>query len=90
MSNWIYGLLLGVSVSSIAYAAPITFTFQNDIVESNAAEIAVGDIFTLTVVADNGNNSLVSQSWLKSDIVSATASVGSYSATFQPPHFGFC
>ena len=49
--------------------------------------VAAGDTLTITVIADNGGNSLASQDWLLADIVSVTATVGTYRATYRPPHY---
>jgi hypothetical protein len=70
-----------------ATAIPVTFTFSDTIAAGPAIPgVSTGDALTLTIVADNGNATLLNQSWNLADIVSAFASVGTYSATYLPPH----
>lgn len=71
-----------------AVASPVTFTFTDKVTPAGVVPgVNAGDTLVVTIVADNGNSSLLSQNWLQSDIISAMASAGSYSAVFNSPFF---
>ena len=74
-----------------ATAAPFELTFTSSVfwaAKSLEGTVAVDDAFLLKVIVDNGINSAFSQSWSTSDIVSATATAGSYTATFFDSFLG--
>lgn len=84
------GLILCGALASPALAVPFAFTYTTTIqVTSGPAIPGVnnGDVLTLEVVADNGNASTLSQSWFQTDVLSAVATVGSYTATFIFPFY---
>ena len=89
-----FGALIVVCAFSLttlpnANASPYLFQFLG-IVDSSFLSlpgVSGGDVVTVSVIADNGGNTAVSQSWFQADVISATAAVGSYSATFNPPFF---
>jgi hypothetical protein len=74
----------------VVHAAPFSFTYSNHITDSPKfgpliPGVAVGDLIALNVIVDNGNNALNGQTWLSTDVISATISVGSYTASFDAP-----
>jgi hypothetical protein len=72
-----------------ANASPYLFQFLG-IVDGaflSLPGVSGGDVVTVNVIADNGGNTAASQSWFQADVISATATVGSYSATFNSPFF---
>lgn len=70
-----------------ATAIPVAFTFTDTIAAAPAIPgVSAGDTLTLTIVVNNGNATLLNQAWNLADIVSAVATVGTYSATYLPPH----
>ncbi|OGU21350.1 MAG: hypothetical protein A2580_06895 [Hydrogenophilales bacterium RIFOXYD1_FULL_62_11] len=75
-----------LAMSGAAQAVPMTFTYTGAVTSVSgvplSALMSVGDTFTITVVADNGNASLISQSWAPLDTISAIVTAGAYSATF--------
>ena len=73
----------------MAMASPYTFTFT-DLASAaglTLTGVAAGDTITVTVIADNGASTLVSQSWVQANVLSATVAAGSYSGTFNTPFF---
>jgi hypothetical protein len=79
------------------YTTPIEFVFRDTVggwvpcyLNSTCPLIPgvnVGDLITVRVIAENGGLSLANQSWYESDVISATAEVGSYSGEFLAPFY---
>jgi hypothetical protein len=70
-----------------ALAAPYQFVFTTAVDPGPTIPgVTGGDTLTVTVVVDNGGTSLLSQQWFIGDVVSSTASVGTYSAVYSAPH----
>lgn len=74
---------------SLAYSVPVTFTFSTTVGSSAISGVSASDVITVQVIADNGSASLVSQTWLATDVLSATASAGTYQATYITPFYDF-
>ena len=94
--NWTAALVLAVwlIVPTTSMATPVEFVFTTTIIDSPSGGVppsipgvSTGDTLTLTVTADNGGSTLISQLWEVGDVLSAAASVGSYSATYNNPAF---
>jgi hypothetical protein len=70
-----------------ASATPFQFVWTGTIqsVTGTLPGVSVGDTATLTVIADNGGSSTVSQEWFVDDVVSANLAVGTYVASYTPP-----
>ena len=68
-------------------AAPFLFTWQSLISATNLTltGVSAGDTATVAVIADNGGNTLASQSWFQADVVSATGSADKQQA--QVPEY---
>jgi hypothetical protein len=69
--------------------SPVRLVYTTTITSSAIPGVAAGDTLTLTVIADNGGldlPDLASQQWFLENIVSVTATVGTYTATYNPPH----
>ena len=68
--------------TSAAQAVPVMLTYSGVVREAAlyGSLVNVGDTVTFEVIADNGGNSLVSQSWQYNQIVSTTFSAGGLSA----------
>jgi hypothetical protein len=66
-----------------ANASEVDFTFIGSISTAGTPGIAVGDIYRLDVFADNGNSSLVNQTWTAANITSFTIAAGTYSAHYD-------
>lgn len=49
--------------------------------------VSPGDTATVTVLVDNGGASTLSQTWALADVISASLTAGSYSASYSPPFF---
>lgn len=74
-----------------AEAAPFQLQFQSVLTNatiSNVPGIEAGDTITFEIIVDNGGLSLMDQTWNQADILQATASVESYTASFVPPFTG--
>ena len=57
-------LLLFLSVSSFAVAAPYVVTFSDTVGGgSDTPPFNVGEAFTISIVLDNGSSSTASQTW---------------------------
>jgi hypothetical protein len=83
-----FAAVFAASIHAPASAAPVTFTFTDTVTVFGAVPgVSSGDTLVVKVVADNGNSSLISQSWVLADILSATATAGTYAAVFNPPYF---
>lgn len=66
-----------------AQAAPFALTFTGSISSTGGAPgVAVGDVFTVDVIVDNGGMSAASQVWTFADTLSAVVTTGSYTANF--------
>ncbi len=68
-----------------ANAAPFHLQFQSTLTAANVTGTAVGNVIIFDVIVDNGGAGFTSESWGQADVVSAQASVGTYSATFNAP-----
>lgn len=62
-----------------AQASVVAFTLTDTLIRSSIAGVNNGDTVTITVLADNGNDSIYSQGWTLDDLISATVTVGGYS-----------
>jgi hypothetical protein len=70
-----------------AHAIPFIFTRDLPVTFSSTIPgVNVNDIATQTVIADNGGNSAISQTWLVGEISLMTLMAGTYSATYNQPH----
>ena len=72
-----------------AHAIPIEFTFTDTLQSSTIPGVLDGDTVTVTIIADNGNATLISQQWFQADVLSATVTAGGYSGTFAAPYLFF-
>ena len=68
-------------------AVPFQITFSAQVTSGGTPGVANPDVLTVRVIADNGGATSASQSWFQADVISATASAGTYSATFNFPFF---
>lgn len=88
-------LLFCLTTIGAAQATPVVFTFHDTVggwapcyINGTCPlmpGVSVGDLISVSVTVDNGQNSLVSQFWYQSDVLSATAAVGSYYGEFNYP-----
>lgn len=62
-----------------AQASVVAFTLTDTVKNATIPGVNNGDTITITVVADNGNDSMYGQGWTYDDLISATVTVGSYS-----------
>lgn len=73
---------LALALSGAANAALVKFTFTGIVTEVDGAALSslasVGSVITIAVYADNGQSSLLSQTWEIYDTVSAKVTVGGY------------
>lgn len=74
-----------LTASTAANAGPYTFTYTDTVKNStnNPPGTSVGDTVTITLVLDNGNNSLINQTWTYLNLVSVSFQVNSWSATID-------
>ena len=79
--------VVGVALLCItnAYAIPVQFTYTSTTISHpvtgslpNIPGVSLGDVVTLTLLADNGGSGLNSQSWTIGNLISGSLSVGSY------------
>src|SRR6476660_349105 len=92
MSNaarWMIFVLLfivGMIGNASVRASPVQFDFLSTCC-GNGSTIpgtAPGQPFTISIIADNGNSSLASQTWATGDFISATASIDAvYNALYS-------
>jgi hypothetical protein len=76
--------------ASGAEAAPFQFTFTGSVSFVDAGlscVVSVGDLFSLSVIVDNGGTSTLSQVWAVTDTLSATVTAGGYAATCTADFF---
>jgi len=79
---------IGLSAPSMsAWAVPFQFTYRTTVAISTIAGIADGDEVVISVLADNGGTSSISAIWNEADLLSATLTAGSYTATYGAPLF---
>jgi hypothetical protein len=79
-------VMLSGTFASNAYADPYKFTFTSTVSSSLVPGVLPGDPVTLEVIADNGNNTSISQEWWQIDVVSAKFMAGdTYIAEFFAP-----
>ena len=76
-------LALAALLGSAAQADPFKFTYTGTIAYASTPGIDSGDTYTLTVIADNGGNSALGQSWGYDDLQGFTIQAGSYSASYS-------
>lgn len=77
-------LLLGPVAAS---AIPFQITGTTHVSSNGTPGVSDGDLLTVQIVADNGGASALSQDWFQTDVLSATASAGSYVAVFNYPFY---
>lgn len=79
-------ILASVLLASPASAALVSFNWSTEINSTVSSSpipgVSSGDEVNVQVLVDNGNSSLISQSWFLSDIVAVHLTVGTYSATY--------
>ena len=89
-NRWARWLVLAASLiaPSNSMATPVEFVFTTTISGTPAIPgVSAGDAVTLTVTADNGSNTLVSQIWELTDVGAGIALVGTvYGAIYFGPH----
>ena len=68
--------------TAAAQAAPVQFTYTSTVTSSAISGVSVGDAVTIQLLADNGANSLASQTWTIGDLISGSLSAGSYSQSY--------
>jgi hypothetical protein len=84
LKSYLLALLCALVASPVS-AVLVSFSWNSTVDGSIAPTIpgvSVGDPVTVEVIADNLNNTLVSQQWLIEQVKTATITIGSYSATF--------
>ena len=82
--------LFGLMAMHTANAGLVEFTATGVLDSSGTIDIegtSAGGAFTIKVFADNGNSSLISQSWSLSDILSGSFDSGTYHADYLSPQF---
>jgi hypothetical protein len=83
--NFVLGTAISISAMS-AQAAPVQFTFTSTITNSFAdpeiSGVSTGDLVTIKILADNGGSDLLSQTWTITDLISGSASAGSYTQSY--------
>jgi len=79
------GLGAWLLLVSGAQGATVTFEWETTSFNSTVPGLNNGDLITINVFADNGNSSLLNQTWNNADILSATLTTANYQATFFPP-----
>jgi hypothetical protein len=75
-----------LTASTAANAGPYAFTYTDTVSNGPGGYVpgaSVGDTVTITLVLDNGNNSLINQTWTYSNLVSINFKVNSWSATID-------
>lgn len=89
MKKWLFSSVLAIALltPSLGLAVPIQLTYMTSVLSGGTPGVSDGDILTLEIIADNGGASTISQSWFQADVVSAVATVGTYVAHFNFPHF---
>ncbi len=83
-------LALVVWWSGSAVAVPITFGFDMPaFTDASGSTGLLGETSTLTLLVDNGNNSVIDQSYLNAEIFGATVTIGSQTFSWMPgePNF---
>ncbi|WP_245306319.1 VPLPA-CTERM sorting domain-containing protein [Roseovarius aestuariivivens] len=76
-----------VVAGGAAQAATYLFSFDSTFTNGSAAAgISGNDAFSLQVLVDNGGNTDLNQQWFQADVLSATLTSGSYTATFNAPY----
>ncbi len=77
--------LLTVSAVNAATVQMTTTIEVSGIIGANTLGLSVGDTISYEVILDNGGG-LESNTWYDADVVSATATIGTYSASFISPY----
>ena len=63
----------------VSMAAPIEWVFTTTISGTPTIPgVATDNTFILAVIVDNGGSDLISEIWLDTDVVTASATVGTY------------
>lgn len=83
LAGGLCGLAASASAATVAFEAEFTIM---SISGENGAGLSIGDTIHWQLIFDNGGG-LESNSWSNSDLLSATATSGSYQATFSEPYF---
>src|SRR5262249_27320918 len=78
-------LMMAIGSCGAAHAVTVELHYSGVVSAANIAGVSVGDAIIFDVFADNGGAGLNSQTWLASDVTSATFQAGSYSATTSGP-----
>lgn len=77
---------VGLAIAnSPARSIPFQFTFTTTASISLIPGMNSGDMVTISVLADNGGTSSLSQSWNESDLLSTTLTGGTYWAIYGAP-----
>jgi hypothetical protein len=78
MNLSVVAALIALSIHSQASAVPVALSWSSTVStigDPLPPGVAVGDPFTVTLVVDNGNASLISQAWTSAQLISATIDV---------------
>lgn len=92
--RYLCAVLIAIVLCSLtATAAPVRFTFVSKtggyIPQSPIPGTVTGDDVILTVLADNGGTSIVSQKWSPNQLLGAELIIGPYKANFTGVLSGF-
>jgi hypothetical protein len=88
-------VLGGFGAGSIAHAGLVQFDFTTTVTTSAIPGVSPGTTVAITLLADNGNSGLNSQSWLISDLISGSLAAGTYTQSYSdgwfsaPSHLAF-
>jgi len=89
MTSIVGRLLLVITLIALmsgrANAVPIMLEYSGEVSLTNISGVNVGDPIIFKVFADNGGSGLTSQTWLVTDIASASFTAGGYAAAFSGP-----
>lgn len=78
--------VMGISIAcDSAPAIPFQFTYRGTTDLTLIPGTNAGDPVVITVLADNGGSSVLSQSWNYDDLLYATLATGTYQATYGAP-----
>jgi hypothetical protein len=78
--------IVGMIGNASVRASPVQFDFLSTCCGTGSSfpGTAPGQPFTISIIADNGNSSLASQTWATGDFISATASIDAvYNALYS-------
>ena len=74
-----------VNVGAVPVQMTAIGTLSDQPDDIDIPDTAAGDTVMITVIVDNSGTSLLSQTWIESDIVSGRIDVGSYTALYTSP-----